>query len=120
TTAKYMFRRPEPLPRPRIGAHRALIWIDDDKIAGSGSEHVAFVWDTKHFKLVKAFGSSLNESLHLDWCPSRRLLAMAQKAGIVSIWSYDRKPNMRPGAPPIPPDTSILHVAGAKVLVENM
>lgn len=122
TTAKYLFRRPEPLPRPRIGAHRALVWVDGDKIAGSGSEHVAFVWDTKNFKLVKAFGTCLNESLHLDWCPKRRLLAMAQKSGVVSVWNYDRKFTRDPAKVfnPSAVDTSINHIQGVKVLAENM
>lgn len=122
--AKYVCRRPDPLKSAvgRVGAHRTLVWLDNEKIAGSGSEHVAFIWDTKNFKLVKAFGSSLNESLQLDWCPSRRLLLMAQKAGIVSVWNFDRKYTNNPTKvfDFSTVDNSISHANGIKVLVENM
>lgn len=87
-TGKFLCRRPDP--RPPMGSQRTIVWVDNRYAVASGSEHSAYAWDSqKDFRCVKAFRMSLYESLQLAWNPKRRLIAMAQAAGIINVWHFD-------------------------------
>lgn len=87
-TGKFLCRRPDP--RPPMGSQRTIVWVDNRYAVASGSEHSAYAWDAQNdFRCVKAFRMSIYESLQLAYNPKRRLLAMAQAAGIINVWHFD-------------------------------
>lgn len=88
-TGKFLCRRPDP--RPPLGAQRTLVWVDNRYCIAIGSEHAAFVWDAQSdFRCVKAFRKTIFEALQVIFHPKRRLVAVAQTAGVVSVWNFDQ------------------------------
>lgn len=87
-TGKFLCRRPDP--HRSMGAQRTLVWIDNRYVAAIGSEHAAYVWDSqKDFNCVKAFRKTIFESVDIAFNEKRRLLAVGQCAGVVSVWKWD-------------------------------
>lgn len=87
-TGKFLCRRPDP--HRSMGAQRTLVWIDNRYVAAIGSEHAAYVWDSqKNFNCVKAFRKCIAESVDIAFNAKRRLIAVGQCAGMVSVWKFD-------------------------------